>query len=362
MISRNILFVGAANIGKTAILNRINSESYDDSSYTPTERVTTTIKNSTDILDREVQLNLSDTPGYLNQTTDDKRSMSDIDIVVYCIDLSADADIDLIESHLKTFKIKAPKAKLILVGTKSDLCTDEDPELKLHGIGKSINKFTKLIVTSAKDNVGIASAKDNVGIASALDDVGFDSLIDELSTPTEWAINLNHPTQSSVWTGAKNNLKQAILKLDKSQQDKISKHLGTLSTSLYYTNWLDGSQEDHINDFIKNCHAVLKNDFTDIMLNVLLVAIAAGFIFQCAVLAGIIGFGIGVGAGLWSVPALTMGAALAATALIASGIIAMDVGVGVGAGALTAFSIYKKENEAIAPIDEFVEEIKKIKL
>ncbi|CEK11690.1 GTP-binding protein [Legionella hackeliae] len=88
-------------------------------------------------------------------------------IVCYCVDLSKGINQKQIENDIKQGLAHAPEAKLIIIGTKADLCmrSGENPEDKLNSL--QLNDVPhERIVTSAFDKTGLVKNTESKGKTS----------------------------------------------------------------------------------------------------------------------------------------------------------------------------------------------------
>jgi small GTP-binding protein len=163
MIYLKMVVIGDGGVGKTSLLERYTNESFDDS-YIPT-----IFDNYTKIIEhggKHYTLQLWDTAGQEEYEHVRKTSYSKTDAFIICFSLVNERSFSNVK-HLWNPELQHewPDGKIILVGTKKDLC-DFDGEngnkIKLEKI--SVEKGNKLAEeikaveyyeTSAKDNSGI---------------------------------------------------------------------------------------------------------------------------------------------------------------------------------------------------------------
>ena len=145
-----IIFVGGHGAGKSQVVRQLASqEKFDPDSVKKTIGVDFVVKQINDL-----SLQLWDTMG-----NDEKyRSLISIccrgaDVLVYCVDLSKDEiNEDKINEEISELKKECPDARVILVGTKSDLSQASTQE-KFKQL--KINVVDSRIITSAKEGTGI---------------------------------------------------------------------------------------------------------------------------------------------------------------------------------------------------------------
>lgn len=325
-MSIKIVFLGKACIGKTKITASIsNTSSYNDL-YSPTMGA-----NIRKITKDNSTLQLWDLSGEERYKKFNDSIQSNADIGVYCVDLSQKIDIVQIKKDLANFKTQAPKTPLILVGTKCDLSTGVDPEKKLKEI--KLDGFIDCIVTSAKENIGIENLSNLL-----------------FSQSKKLLLSQRTTKNMSIWEEAQNNLLIAIKKLPPEKKDFINKELNILSKKLHNPNTLN--PDAAINEFANNCHQTLNGTFPNVLKAVLVMVAAA----TVTVLAFMIGFGIGMAAGAWSGPGAFITALVTANTAAVSVIMFSGIS-GVIAGAINAYSLFKKSKESTY-IDEFVQHVR----
>lgn len=148
-----IILLGEANSGKSELFQQIKNEPFNDH-YSATIGVEFIIKRLSS--DKPFQLQIYDTTGQerFRPLIDVYKAAMQIGII--CIDLSEHKlDFGRINKEIRDLKSFSPACRIILVGTKSDLCLEQniDPDAQLAKI-KNDNISWK-IATSAKKRQGI---------------------------------------------------------------------------------------------------------------------------------------------------------------------------------------------------------------
>lgn len=146
--------MGPEKSGKTKIMDRLHNLSFDDN-YTATIGVTfKTLKNKT-----SDYLEIWDLSGAKRFETLRPYYYRGSEIFCYCVDLSAEINLEQIQQELDQALTHSPRASIILVGTKADCC--QNPQDKLNAITLKDIQVTATIVTSAKENNGLTDDQSN---------------------------------------------------------------------------------------------------------------------------------------------------------------------------------------------------------
>ncbi|HRD68533.1 MAG TPA: GTP-binding protein [Legionella sp.] len=328
---KRILILGAVRIGKTKLLDRINSENYS-------EVYNATLVFSSNIIRREHKLWILDTSGrekFRSVKTSFYRGTS---VGVYCIDLSQPIiDEAQIKLDIEKFRNHAYDAKLILVGTKIDECSENAQE-KLNAI--KIENVDARIVTSAKSGFGIATLVDSLF-----------KLTEELNQETNESNAPNtYGVKASSFQEAIKNLENTLLVLPNHKKIAIDEQISALHLSLQMTR---RDKAKVIDDFSKNCHEILEGKHPHIMKAVLTLA-AIAFV---TIIAGLVGFGIGFAAGAWTGPGAFISGVMAGSAAAVS-VVAVSGSLGLLAGGCAFFKKSPNVTQSISAVDDAIENIK----
>lgn len=244
-------------------------------------------------------------------------------IAIYCVDLSQPFDLKVIYNEIQALKNISPTAKIIVAGTKADRYPGDALAL-LDTI--SHEEISLRIVTSAKNDVGT----------------------DQLLTSVIGLAQNQNPVLGR-WMEEKVVFLDALSHISNDDYDAIHKELVRLENDLFNP----AVKEKHhaIIDFSENCHMILNGKHKNILHAVVSLAAVA----VVTVIAGLVGFGIGFAAGLWTGPgAFISGFMSGSTAAVS--VVAISGSLGLLAGGLNAFGLFSKSpaNNYSNALDQFV--------
>ncbi|KTC81318.1 Rab family GTPase [Legionella brunensis] len=268
-----------------------------------------------------------------------KDSYQNKELALYCVDLSqavTEETLQSIKEEINIFRGVNAEAPIILVGTKADLC-QEDAATKLEAIEKELEKvgitFQNTIVTSAKNTHGA------------------DDLLTLLIPELKREVNQSTERQESVFEEAKEKLLLELANLPQEKLEAITKKITHLEKALGKASQV--RQIDRaLSKFEQECQVILEGEHPNI--------INAIFTFSAAVLvtflAGVIGFGVGYVAGLWSGPGAFI-SGLVAGEMAAVTTVSVCGSLGLLTGGLTAWGLFKTSKE-MAAMNEFTQTIR----
>ncbi|AWN74371.1 Rab family GTPase [Legionella anisa] len=320
-----VVLFGKHRSGKTQLNYRIALKA----SFKFKENSRSTI--GADFLTREIDSDntavLWDTAGALRYQALNQVFYKGAAVGVFCIDLTEEINEQEIIKNIQEFRLHAPNAPIICVGTKSDLPNADACKLN---ILKSKELFVHFITTSAKEG-------DNV---------------DELFLIIT---KLCKDQQNSLWSEAKAKLIESLRELPKGKKQLIEQELTKLSDVLL-AKAVDPSvtplyKAKAIENFTANCKVILDEQHPNVLNGVLSVAAAAIVLIVTA----LIGFTIGVACSWWTGPGAFFAGLLSAhTAAVA--VASSSTVLGAVAGSLTAYSLFKPSKE-INALNEFAADV-----
>jgi small GTP-binding protein len=326
MASFKIVFLGNKGSGKTQLAKQLafnNTKLFDPNSK-PTVGVDFIMRTLTS----ENKLNLWDVSGDERYNSIMKVYEMDVDVGIYCVDLTEEIDEQHIKEKIGLYKKTNPNSPIILVGTKADEPKPNNIEVFNRIVSDGL--FNKAIVSSAKDGTGV----------------------DELFSTV---CSLYKDRKNSIWENAVRKLVNNLEHLPPNKKNSITEELEKLK-KIVFANPKDlvllDTKVKAIEDFSINCEVILEGKHAKVLKAVLAVAAAAAV----TVLAGLLGFCIGFALGLWSGPgAFVTGIVAGNSAAVAAA--AASTVLGLGAGGITAHRLFKKPKE-MAEVQEFKSEIK----
>ncbi|KTD25741.1 GTPase domain-containing protein [Legionella maceachernii] len=269
---------------------------------------------------------------------------------IYCVDLTKEENEQEIKKEIIKFRKCNPKAPLILVGTKKDLC--EGAEEKIAAIHNTIQGQLDREIIEGFAGYTTVSQDDN-----ALADFfpWAESIVAKKVPQTCLLLKARNtlPTNSLLYQA----LDQFILiaeelNLSTEQFDRLGEEARNLL--------LNGLKEEDIarrgaaiEKFAKNCHDILKDEPSKLKKAIDAIVAAALVTF----FAFVIGFTLGCAAGVWTGPfalltGIATGSAAAVTLLTVSGT------CGAAAGALSAFGFFREAPVTSTAINGVVEAAK----
>jgi small GTP-binding protein len=331
------VLLGDSQSGKSSIASRCIHNSFD-ARYQATiapEYYTSVAQSS----DEDLRLELLDTSGKEIFKNPLKSYYRRAEICVYCVDLTKPLlDTVAIKREIEDFKESAPRASVIIVGTKSDLSTAITAN-DLDVFARE-QQYDSALVVSAKNNDNIFQLMDVMDQlaknANKVRVVG--AAITKMAAAIS-LINENAPLKDSLCT-----LDAAIAALEPSQREKIGMAAYVLITGLQ-------ARDDNgsnaiiagIELFERDCKAILSEDALEpssLREHVLKVVATVVMVVLVTAVALMVGFGIGFAAGLWTGPGAFISGVLVGAAAATAAVASSSV-LGVGSGALTANSLFK---------------------
>ncbi|OCH97438.1 hypothetical protein A8135_02900 [Legionella jamestowniensis] len=256
-------------------------------------------------------------------------------IGIYCIDLSASLiNYQQIAKEIHEFQELSNFSDVILVGLNDTLDIENGKE-KLQTIRDELQLNVSSFAISEKDD-------------------SLDRLIKKLQLNEQLADRAKQKKEQirslPPLEEAMCQLKTKIADLPYEKFSAITAQMETLKIALEQP--VDITvKEEAIQTFSDNCQRILGGNYPTLYNTVLTLAAVA----VVTIIAGLIGFGLGFTAGLWTGPGafitgVLTGASFAKATMAASGTI------GLMAGAMTAYSLFKTKKEAIA-INDFAEQV-----
>lgn len=243
-------------------------------------------------------------------------------VFVVCVDLSLPLNREQIESRARYIQHHVNGTPIVLVGTKSDLLSDEEKQARFQQFNE-LNMLDGLVVRQI-----ITSAKDNAGI-------------EELRLA---AIEFAKKKQQLFWKTSLEALFEHLHQLPEQKLTAIKSELVVLEEQFIPFDINDDSADtlqikmNAIQNFNSRCECILEGE--NAKLKKALISFSVGL--AVAVLTAAAGFGIGFALGFWTGPgALFAGAATAATYL------SLSTTSGAMAGGLTAYGLFKPSKEQI---------------
>lgn len=334
MSTSKIIIMGKEKAGKSQIFNRILGEPFSSKYYSTLAPDLKIKKLETTTLYAYDQCGIGKELDYVQS------HQYGADFGVYCVDLSQPIDLETMTSTIASFKHIAPYATVIILGTKSDICSDVAPTL-LESIKEHV-KADKFLLSSAKLNEGIHP------------------LLEIISHPNDEEDKyLVFPTvvQPSTWQWAVEKLNKELKNLPEAKREQIQRAVSVLQTRLKDS---PDTRAQAISDFITSSQTTLKDeqdaqnnqDKRSSIMNAIITVAAVAIV---TVVAALTGFGIGFAAGLW-----TTGPSAFITGLMAANTTEVCVTAGSSvfgalAGGFTLYSLFTP-NRVISAIDIFVEE------
>ncbi|WP_347251481.1 Rab family GTPase [Legionella sp.] len=269
---------------------------------------------------------------------------------IYCVDLTKEENEQQIIKEIIKFRKFKPKAPLILVGTKKDLCAKAEEKIAvIHNTiqsqldSENIEGFAGYTTVSQDDN------------ALAHFFPWAESIMAKKVPQTYLLLKARNtlPTDSPLYQA----LDQFILiaeelNLSTEQFDRLGEEARNLLLNGLKEEDL-ATRGDAIEKFAKNCHDILKDEPSKLKKAIDAIVAAALVTF----FAFVIGFTLGCAAGVWTGPfalltGIATGSAAAVTLLTVSGT------CGAAAGALSAFGFFREAPVTSTAINGVVEAAK----
>ncbi|KTC86457.1 Rho GTPase (Miro-like) [Legionella brunensis] len=335
-----VVILGKKGAGKTQLLNRMLKNSFSEEIPPTVAAKFAKIDNELDIWDLSGDEQYENVRGFYYRQAE---------AAIYCIDLSSDEELNYwqIRSEIQRFRdFTNPDVPVVLVGTKADICSDnpeKNSEAAEEKIKAIIDEFqtedisiTDVFVTSSKENYNIEGFPEYLK-----------ALIQRITREREIAQVSFQPSQ---WQEAYTALRQRIALLPFDKYIAIDKELKALKTALEQP-LLAEEKAAAVKTFIDQSHLILEGKHPNVLKSVLILASVA----TVTVIAGLIGFGIGFAAGIWSGPGAFF-TGLMAGGTAASTVVATSSALGLLSGGLAAYSLFKPSKELVA-IDDFVTQI-----
>ncbi|CEG57117.1 Rab family GTPase [Legionella fallonii] len=245
-----------------------------------------------------IHVALWDTPSDHRYKSMNTVALSNVDLGIYCIDLSQEITKETlisIKSDINELQTRSPNAQLILVGTKNDITLPNALETVSQKLAEV--PFKKIISTSSHVNEGLDDLYDYLISWShnkyIQEQIKFYKEKNQINGILH-ARNLSNP--NSELYQALDNLYHQSKDLDAPK----SKALGDLTTHLMFS-LLDIQVADKmgaINSFVQQSDELLHGRHSGILNTILVIATSAAV----TVIAALIGFGIGFALGSWSGP------------------------------------------------------------
>lgn len=330
MTKLKAIMFGAEQIGKTELIKQLKDPKYinvGDNDCRPTlgcDFFNISLKNETSKDNN--QIDFWDMSGLERYKSDLSLYANNIDLALYCVDLSKEIDevrLEQIKTDIKQVREKSPNAKLILVGTKNDVALPN----ALTVIGKQLADigFTAAVPTSArqvdgsKELLNILQVEANKKSLPKENDDFYHPKIDILKARDRC------PKGSDLYLALDNLNNVVINELTIQKIEAIGKEAMTLITDLQNPSIPD--KTNSINLFRTNCNEQAQGE-NHVVRSAIVVVVMTAII---TAIAAMIGFGIGFALGAWTGPGafLTGLAAGQASAVAVAGSTAL-----VGSGTL----------------------------
>jgi len=336
-----VIFFGDKKTGKTDLIGRmLDKEKYG---LPRLSKETTGIVHRTAVIDKKNEIMFWVTSGQERFKSIREAYYPNMQVAVFCIDLSKKIDIETIQANIKKFQqLNKKSAPVILVGTKKNEAIEGNIEvfecIKITG---GIHIHTKRFITSAKND------KNEDELLECIRGLCFKN---ELANENKTQKNSDSKRD---WNEAKKQL------LNDTKKSGFSVIIEDAVTQL--ENDLQNAREakaktDAINKFVTTCKNGLQgknNYFLDVVL-----AFAAFAVVT--VIAATIGFGIGFALGAWTGPGAfitgLMGGCAAAVAVASAA-----PALGLVASGLTAYGLFKEPKEMSA-VRAFAKEAKELEV
>ncbi|ASQ46151.1 hypothetical protein [Legionella clemsonensis] len=257
---------------------------------------------------------------------------------VYCIDLLAPS-IEM-ANEIKEFQHLSHFSNVILVGINNELSAAEGKE-KLQSIREELQENGFYIPA---------------GYTISGEDDGLYELITALQCITQRNAFLAKRKEErdrplSPWEMAVSSLKRQIQELPYAKFTAITEEIDNLKWKLEQS--VDITvKEKAIQTFSQNCHNILERKHQHV-LNVVLTLAAVATV---TIVVGLIGFGLGFAAGLWTGPGAFISGILTGAAF-AKGTLAVSGTLGLISGGLVGYGLFKSSKEVVA-IHDFAEQVK----
>lgn len=266
--------------------------------------------------------------------------VSEAAILVYCIDTTKALNIEEIRQHIAKMQQKAPKASVLLVGTKCDLSEPQFTlqDLKTFALQEGYN--AKAFFTSANENKGVIEL--------------FQEIKEIFNKRAQEVLQIEaKQRQEALFNQALFKLKQVIAVLPEKQQKAIEEASDKL------VNTLNDSALPHkhqaIQCFQEESHAQLKNIPMSMKKRVLKSLSAVAVSATVAVITAVM-LGVALG-GLWIGPAAFIGAVVMGD-IAASAVMGSSIALGLSAGALTACSsLFNPKSKSLEKVQVALDQV-----
>jgi small GTP-binding protein len=321
-----VAFVGPQSSGKSQLLNRLAKNDFLPT-LPPTSGVAHTIRmlpTTKEMADGQIHYwDFSGDPTFEGVIGS---FIKDSNVLIYCVDITNDLDVNLLNQDIAHYLSISPKASLVLVGTKNDasqlISTD-----KLHQLQTEIPLQQNLrFLTSSKEGTGLSELSNCIM-----------SLAER-----EYQLKFKH----HQWDDAIRNMQQSLAGLNKKKSQLIQDEYSLMIETL------QDNPADHgvnaIETFVEKSKAILKGKHSNVMNAVLRIAAVA----IVTILSGIAGFGLGFAAGLWIGPGALF-----------TGILGASAGATLGSSISTGIVSHRwfKESNRNLALTQFATEAKQAK-
>lgn len=320
-----VVFLGDTNSGKTQLYKQIvNGKNPDAFKETPP-----TIISDYGIrkIDAENSIHLFDLSGNDKYKILSEFELRRAHLGMLCIDLSQSINQEQIKQHIKKFHELAPKARVILVGTKSEIALDNIELLKSF----MIPELHSVLITSAKTGDGIDDLLEYLRLACL--EKGLDD-----AQPQDDETNLVSPFIEAV-----NHLQEKLSGLPEYKRGAIDAELNLLLIRLsgiehYYD---VHAKTKALTDFSMSCEHILQGEYSPVSKAIIVVLVTAA----ASLILGFLALGLGLALGTW-----------VGSVYFTSNLLFSSAFLGIGTGTLTAFGLFRPPKE-MKSIDEFVTEM-----
>lgn len=338
-MNRSVIFFGNSNGGKTQLFRQIlNGKKPSEFQELPFPTINP--EYGAKKLDDQHLVTFIDLSGEEKYEIFFPRyQFKNIKLSIFCVDLSQKIDSAQIRTKIKKLQNLAPKASIIIVGTKLDQSPANFELLK----ALEIDNIYATLATSAKTGEGIDELDDCIR-AFCLRKSPKEKVDEKLKD--------NKP--ETPFADAVRKLEQNLSVLPAVKQRAIKKEINQL-LEILATKRISLNETAHtkaITDFSGNCQYILGNGYPNILKAVVIVA-AAAIVLS---ITSLVGFGFGMVFGSWLYPSLFINALLSGnTAAVA--VAGASIAASGTASALTTYSLFRRPKEMVF-IDDFVSELK----
>ncbi|CEG57388.1 GTPase domain-containing protein [Legionella fallonii] len=293
---------GHNKIGKSELVKKLHTTEY----ITPSEQeyIPTTEAHHSHMMihsgenEEPTQIELYDMSGSARSAALSNIFSAKFDYGIYCIDLSeilSEFQVKEIKKDIGQFQNTNPHAKLILVGTKSDIAFPN----ALNNICKQLAdiKFQATVTTNTKTIDGAKELYDVLKAESRKKTLpNKDDLRNFFNVVNPIIKARNRCVEDSSLYAALNNLHEQAKDLPFNLIESLGQEAHVLLNHLEDPAITDKMAS--INAFVEHGHQLIRGEHNEIKSAILSVAITA----LVTVVAALIGFGIGFALGLWAGP------------------------------------------------------------